>query len=87
MLTSELRMTQHIQGESDLAVHLDPPLQPREHLVVVGLQKADFPQVSIHLLQETCGFLEMSILLRGLCHSRGHLEGLDTSDMNEFWLC
>jgi hypothetical protein len=84
MLTSELRMTQHLQGESDLAVHLEPPLQPRERLVVVSLQKADFRQASIHLLQETCGFLEMSILLRGLCHSRGRL---DTSDMNEFWLC
>jgi len=72
---------------SFLTVHPDPPFQRREHLVVVAFQKADLPQVGIHLLQETCGLLEMSMLLSGLGHSRDHLESLNTSDMSEGWLC
>jgi hypothetical protein len=87
MLTSELRMTQGLQGQSVLTVHPDPPFQRREHLVVVAFQKADLPQAGIHLLQETRGFLELSMLLRGLGHSRGHLESLNTSAMSESWLC
>jgi hypothetical protein len=29
----------------------------------------------------------LSMLLRGLGHSRGHLESLNTSAMSESWLC